>query len=400
MGPEHLSSRARSAQSSAIRDLLRHARRPDVISLAGGIPDPALFPVEEMQAGFAATLEQSGPDALQYGLTEGLTELRQWISADSDRRDGVVAEADRIVVTTGSQQGLDLLGRVLIDPGDAIVVEDPGYIGALQSLRGHEPEMVGIPLDTDGMDTAELERRLEAGLRPVLCYLNPTFQNPTGATLSRERRHHLVELAHRFDFLVLEDDPYGELRYDGQGLPSMASLDDRGDDTVVVRLRSLSKVLAPGIRVGWTVGPGWLMDAVVIAKQAVDLHTSTLSQHVAYRVLAEPGFLANHVELLQASYRPRRDALLEGLERSFGDRLEVNQPEGGMFVWGRFVEPINTTELLAVALDSGVAFVPGDAFAVDRPALDQIRLSFATEPPARLIEATSRLAAAVATAGH
>jgi DNA-binding transcriptional MocR family regulator len=245
-----------------------------------------------------------------------------------------------------------------------------------------------------------LEQRLEAGVRPVLCYLNPTFQNPTGATLSLERRNHLVDLARRFDFLILEDDPYGELRYDGGGLPSIASLDDRGDDTVVVRLRSLSKVLAPGLRIGWTVGPGWLMDAVVIAKQAVDLHTSTLSQHVAYRVLEQPGFLGRHVELLQASYRPRRDALLEGLEQFFGDQLEVNQPVGGMFVWGRFVDGLDTTDLLSVALDHGVAFVPGDAFAVDTPARDQIRLSFATEPPERLIEACARLAAAVAAAGR
>ncbi|MCP4084220.1 MAG: PLP-dependent aminotransferase family protein [Actinomycetia bacterium] len=400
MGPEHLSSRARSAQSSAIRDLLRHARRPDVISLAGGIPDPALFPIAEMQAAFAATLAESGPDALQYGLTEGLTELRQWISARSEHRDGTPASPDRMVVTTGSQQGLDLLGRVLIDPGDAIVVEDPAYIGALQSLRGHEPTLVGIPLDADGMDTAELERRLEAGLRPVLCYLNPTFQNPTGATLSLERRQHLVGLARRFDFLILEDDPYGELRYDGQGLPSMASLDVAGDDGVVVRLRSLSKVLAPGLRVGWTVGPGWLIDALIIAKQAVDLHTSTLSQHVAYQVVAQTGFLANHVERLQASYRPRRDALLAGLEQNFGDRIQVNQPVGGMFVWGRFVDPVDTTDLLSVALDQGVAFVPGDAFAVETPARDQIRLSFATEAPDRLIEATSRLAAAVETASQ
>jgi 2-aminoadipate transaminase len=256
--------------------------------------------------------------------------------------------------------------------------------------------MVGIPLDADGMDTGELERRLEAGLRPVLCYLNPTFQNPTGATLSLERRQHLVELARRFDFLVIEDDPYGELRYDGEPLPSMATF----DDDYVIRLRSLSKVLAPGLRVGWTVGPHWLVDALVIAKQAVDLHTSTLSQHVAYRVLEQPGFLGRHVELLQASYRPRRDALLQGLEQAFGSRLEVNRPVGGMFVWGRFVDGLDTTALLSVALDHGVAFVPGDSFAVDTPARDQIRLSFATEPPGRLLEACARLAAAVAVAGR
>ncbi|MDY7104060.1 MAG: PLP-dependent aminotransferase family protein [Actinomycetota bacterium] len=386
-----LSEEARTASSSAIRDLLRHAQRPDVISLAGGLPTPELFPIDDLRAATDRVLAERGRDVLQYGLTEGLTELRELAAARATATDGAPARPEQVLVTSGSQQGLDLVGRCLLDPGDVVVVDDPGYIGALQALRGRRPRLVGIPLDAEGMRTDVLAEHLADGLRPKLCYTNPTFQNPTGATLSVERRRHLAELAARYGFVIIDDDPYGALRYSGEWLPSPASFDAEH----VVRLRSTSKVLVPGLRIGWVIGPEWLLDRLVIAKQAVDLHTSTLSQVLAHELLRDPTWLDAHVEQLRPWYRNQRDALLEALGDELGDRARTNPPDGGMFCWVELPEGTDTTALLTTALDCGVAFVPGGAFAIDRPCPDTARLSFATESPERLAEAVRRLRTAL-----
>jgi len=384
-----LSHQARTATSSVIRDLLRHANRPDVISLAGGIPAPALFPLERIGRASELALQEVGATAAQYGLTEGVEELRELFAADASSDSP--AHPGQILVTTGSQQAIDLVGRVLVDPGDPIVVDDPAYLGALQALRGHSPDIVGIGVDDQGLDTVELEAKLRSGLRPKLVYTNPNFQNPTGATMPAARREHLASLADEFGFVIVEDDPYGALRFSGDPQPSIAAFSER-----VIRIRTVSKTLAPGLRVAWMISPQPIHDALVIAKQAVDLHTSTYAQHTALRLLRDRQWYAEHEKTLSPWYLERRDALSEGLHSAFGDDLVFNSPEGGMFLWAEMKgAKIDTTALLDVALENGVAFVPGSAFAVERELPNHLRLSFATASPSELREAAVRLAAAV-----
>ncbi|HEC09933.1 MAG TPA: PLP-dependent aminotransferase family protein, partial [Acidimicrobiales bacterium] len=370
-----LSAVSRETRSSVIRDLLRHADRDDVISLAGGIPAAELFPLERLSGSLTAAFEAEGAAAAQYGLTEGVTALRELVAVRAADH-GAPAGVDEVLITTGSQQALDLVGRVLIDPGDEVVVDDPGYLGALQALRPARPRLVGVPVEADGMDTSHLESLLRGGLRPKLVYTNPNFQNPSGATLTRERREHLAALADHWGFLVVEDDPYGNLRFEGEEADSMSVY-----SPLVLRVRTVSKILAPGLRVAWAIGPERLIEAMGIAKQAVDLHTSTVTQHMALGLLADEQWDRAHREALAPWYRERRDALIAALARHLGERFEFTSPAGGMFLWGRVAgldEDTDTSDLLTAAIDAGVAYVPGSAFAVDTPRPHHLRLSFAT----------------------
>ena len=380
-----LSEPARTAQSSVIRDLLAHAKRPGVISLAGGIPDPDLFPVDEITEATARLLA-ADRNVLQYGLTGGETVAKMAVEPLL----GWAPDPDRVVVTTGSQQALDLLGKVLVDPGDAIVAGDPSYLGALQAFRANRAELEALPVDEAGLVVEALADRLSRGdgFRPAFVYVVANFQNPTGAVLSPARRDHLVALAEEHGFLVVEDDPYGQLRYDGTPVAPIGVGSDH-----VVRLRSTSKVLAPGLRVGWLEGPQWLVDAVVIAKQSADLHTSTLSQGIAAALLADESWFAAHVATITAQYGARRDALCDALDRRFGGDVTYRRPEGGMFVWARF-PGVETGPALNAALDAGVAYVPADAFTIDEARPETARLSFATVDPEDFEPAVERLAAA------
>ena len=383
---EHqLSRRAAGATSSVIRDLLRLVERPGVLSLAGGLPAPEGFPVERLRLAAERALAgggRYGVAALQYGPTEGDDELRALAAA----RLGSARQED-VLVTTGSQQGLDLVARALVDPGDVVVVEAPSYLGALQAFRTCEPVFVDIPIDGDGLRTDELEQRLAAGLRPKLLYTVPNFQNPSGATLSLGRRVHLAALADRYGFVVVEDDPYGVLRFRGEPLPAIRSCGEN-----VVSLGTASKLLAPGLRVAWLAAPAWLAGPLVRLKQAADLHTSTLAQRIVADVLADEEFVAAHIERVAAIYRGRCDALATAI----GGIVDVIRPDGGMFLWGRLrASDIDTTALLSAAVDQGVAFVPGTAFHVDGRGTDSLRLSFATLAPAELVEAATRLGAAI-----
>lgn len=380
-----LSETARTATSSAIRDLLQHAKRPDVISLAGGIPTPTSFPVDEVAAAAIRALERHGADALQYGLTEGHPDLRQWAADWFGDHDG--ARSDAVLVTTGSQQALDILSRVTVDPGDAVVCEDPGYIGALQVFRANRARLVGVPVDADGLRTDVLADRLRGGLRPKLVYTVVNFQNPAGVTLSAERRVDLARLADRYGFVIAEDDPYGMLRFEGAGVPSIGRLSER-----VVRLKSTSKIVAPGLRTGFALGPDELIGPMVVAKQATDLHTGTLDQHLLCELVVEqPGWLDRHVEEIVPRYRSGRDALVEAVVSTFGAGVIERVPQGGMFLWVDLHDDTDTTAALERALDDGVAYVPGPAFAVDQPAAAALRLSYATPAPDELREAVRRL---------
>mgnify|MGYP001817077714 CR=1 FL=1 len=381
-----LSSSSRAAKSSVIRDLLEHAKRPGVISLAGGIPDPNLFPVAEITDA-AARVMAAGRDVLQYGLTNGEVTARRALEPLVGRS----VDIDKVVVTTGSQQGLDLLTGVLVDPGDPVVAGDPSYLGALQAFRAHGASLQPIPVDEVGLVVDVLEDRLNDPRwpRPKFVYVVANFQNPTGAVLSGPRRAQLVRLAEEHGFLVVEDDPYGQLRYDGRPLAPIGEGSDH-----VVRMRSTSKVLAPGLRVGWLEGPQWLVDAVVVAKQSADLHTSTLSQAIVADLMSDQVWFRSHVESIRQQYRSRRDAICDALDATFGDDVSFQRPEGGMFVWARFGD-VDTSELLPRALDEGVAFVPAGAFVIDEARDSHARLSFATQEPSEFRAAAERLAAAI-----
>jgi 2-aminoadipate transaminase len=379
---ELLSYRGRHAGSSAIRDLLRLTEQPDVLSLAGGLPAADAFPVDRLRQATERVLGASGlygPRALQYGPTEGVDELRAHVGGTL----GVSHE--NVIITTGSQQALDLIAKVLIDRDDPVVVEVPAYIGALQAMGGQFPNFIPVRSDVDGLDTDHLAEQLANGLRPKLVYTVTNFQNPTGATMSLARRQALGALAEQYRFVVVDDDPYGALRFRGEALPPI-----RNFTSLAVSLGTTSKVLAPGLRVGWMAVPEWLVGPVVRAKQGADLHTSTFAQFVALDALTDAAFLDNHLVVLAEVYRSRCQALLRGLD----GLVELHEPDGGMFLWGR-IPGINTTELLKKAVACGVAFVPGAAFCIDGSGSDFVRLSYATLNETALGDAAARLRQAV-----
>lgn len=378
--------------SSAIRDLLELTEQPHVISLAGGLPNPATFPVGRLSAAATEVLAADPSAALQYGPTEGARPLRELLAARAAR------PVEDVLVTAGSQQALDLVARTLVAPGDPVVLADPAYIGALQAFRGADAELHAVASDRDGLDVEALADLLHHGLRPALVYVVANFDNPTGSTLSGPRRHVLAELADRFGFWIIDDDPYGELRWAGERLPSLAGLTDRA-----ITLGSASKVLCPGLRVGWLVAPAALARQAAIVKQGADLHTSSLSQAVVHRLLADGPAMAAHLESLRTTYRAQATALHAALEHELGPQVAVARANGGMFLWAevrtRDGRPIDADALLRVAIDHGTAFVPGSAFAVSGARPGQLRASFATGAPDELAEAARRLGAAVAACG-
>ena len=382
-----LSRRASTGGSSVIRDLLRLVDRPGMLSLAGGLPAPELLPVARIDQASRRVLAESGARALQYAPTEGMDELRSRVGAD------LQAPLDNIIITTGSQQAIDLLSRCLVDPGDVVVVESPGYLGALQAFIAADADLHAVPADGDGLCTQALESQLRAGLRPRLVYVVATFQNPSGATLSPDRRRHLAALAEEFGFVIVEDDPYGELRFRGDRPTRLRELTDR-----VVTLGTASKTIAPGLRVGWAAAPGWLQPALVRAKQATDLHTSPLTQLIVADILTDHAFMAGHLSTVRSTYQRRAETLVGALRSELGTRIEVADPTGGMFAWVHFVDGTDTSELLVAALAANVSFVPGSAFVTSvkpgfgGPASSHVRACFATLDEEALTEAARRLA--------
>ncbi|MGI9605202.1 MAG: PLP-dependent aminotransferase family protein [Acidimicrobiales bacterium] len=381
-----LSAAAASARSSAIRDLLEHAGRPGMISLAGGLPDPTLFPAEGLARIASEVIREDRGSVLQYGETAGHPECAQLLATLFDD------PVERVVVTTGSQQGLDLLIRTLVDPGDVVMTSDPEYVGLTQLLRGAGARHCAVAVDDDGIDTEHIANLLADGVRPKACYVSPHFHNPSGSRLSADRRSQLHQLSAHYGFVVIEDDPYRELHYDGER-PTEAS----ADPSFTVRLRSTSKTLTPGLRVGVMAGPDWLLDAVVRAKQFVDLHTSTLSQAVVARAI-HARWYPEHVAHLRTIYATKRDTLIAGLDNVFGDRMALRAPGGGMFVWADFGDEVDTTAWLHHALVDGVCFVPGSAFLADDSRSGAVRLSFCTATTRQLGDAIDRLASSLARA--
>ncbi|MFT4103672.1 MAG: PLP-dependent aminotransferase family protein [Burkholderiaceae bacterium] len=387
-----LSARAQSLRSSAVRDLLRDAQRPGMLSLAGGLPAPELFDVDGLRDATDAVMRDAPATALQYGVTDGQPGLRAELATLLAAR-GVVTDAGSIVVTTGSQQGLDVIARAVVDPGDRVAVESPAYLAALQVFTLSQARFVAVPVDADG---ARVDTLIDGDAPPPkLVYLVTNFGNPSGATLSRERRLRLLQWAVAHRVLLLEDDPYGELRVSGQAQPSLFELagDIPGARELVVYLSSLSKVMAPGLRIGFAVLPPWLREAVVKVKQSLDLHTSTFVQEVAARYLAS-GRLAERMPRMREVYRERRDALVDALGRRLDGCLRFNRPDGGMFVWARFVDGTDSAALLPAARELDMIYVPGEAFYDEAPDRSALRLSFATATAEQLDAAVARLARA------
>lgn len=384
---------------SMIRELLKFAVDPQIISFAGGLPAPELFPVEQLQEAACRVLSEHGAQALQYGPTEGYLPLRQFICERMNRY-GISSEPNNVFVTTGSQQALDLIGKLLINPGDRVLVEEPTYLGALQAWNAYQAEYISVTSDDYGLRTELLENALRVG--PKFMYILPNFQNPGGTTLPMERRLDLVRLANKYGVPLVEDDPYGALRFEGEHLPPLVALDvdfqtEEGMnghgfmEGNVIYLGTFSKTLAPGLRLGWVVAPIEVIDQLVMAKQGTDLHSSSLDQMLAYEAL-KTGFLDEHIRRIRQVYGERRDVMLTALERYFPEGCSWTHPQGGLFLWARVPEWFDTGELLKEAVAAKVAYVPGFAFYADAShGRNTMRLNFSNAQPAQIEEGIRRL---------
>jgi 2-aminoadipate transaminase len=396
--------RIKGTKSSAIRELLKLTQDPEVISFAGGLPASDLFPIERFQAACQKVLEKDAALALQYGETEGYKPLREMIARHTSRY-GIKAQTENVLITSGSQQALDLIGKLLINQGDRILVEAPTYLGALQAFNLYGAEYVSVPCDEDGLRVDPLEASLRSG--PKFLYVLPNFQNPGGTTLSEERRRALVLLANRYGIPIVEDDPYGQLRYEGQHLPPLVVLDrenvprDNGYTLGnVIYLSTFSKTLAPGLRLGWVVAPPEVIGKLVQLKQGADLHTSTFAQIIAYEV-ARDNFLDEHVKRLRVVYRERRDVMLQALAQYFPPEVTWTRPKGGLFLWVTLPEGIDANELFQEALKRKVAFVPGDSFFAPDVQQEEgsrhLRMNFSYAQPEEIREGIRRLSVAAKT---
>lgn len=383
-----LAARTRLGRSDAIRDILAAAGATGVLSLAGGIPAPDSFPTDRLRTALDEVMTRQPVRALQYAPTEGIEEMRASLAALATAT-GAPAGVERVLVTSGSQQGLDLTAQALLDPGDLVALDDPSYLGAVQVFRRVGARLLAVPGDADGMRTDILEQRLAQGARCKLVYVVPHFHNPTGAVLSAERREHLGRLADRYGFLIVEDDPYADLAFDGARLPATDVYTDR-----TVRLMSLSKSLCPGLRVAGLVAPEGLLPDLAGMKQASDLQTNSLGQLVLAELLRDPQFLPDHVSRLQALYRGKAEHLVRLLREQL-PWLDFDEPRGGLFLWCALTDPAVSADLLYPgALAEGVAFVPGTPFCIDQDGSSLMRISYAALDPAQQQQAVERLARA------
>ncbi|MGH8856069.1 MAG: PLP-dependent aminotransferase family protein [Telluria sp.] len=371
------SERAQQLQSSFIREILKITQRPEIISFAGGLPSPATFPVERMKAAYDKVLSEAGKVALQYGPTDGYGPLREWI-ANSLSTEGSRILPEQILMTSGSQQALDLLGKVLIDEGSRVLVETPSYLGALQAFSVYRPEFKSVDTDDNGLVPSSIAGVAE-GAR--LLYSLPNFQNPTGRSLSLERRYELVETCAKLGLPLIEDDPYGALSYKGEPMPKMVAMNPDG----VIYMGSFSKVLTPGIRLGYVCAPLPLVRRLELAKQAADLHTAQLTQMVVHEVVKD-GFLNQHIPTIRKLYGDQCQVMLDAMTEHFPAGVSWTKPEGGMFIWVTLPKSVDAMKLLDQSLAARVAFVPGAPFYANEAPTNTLRLSFVTVPPERIRE--------------
>ncbi|MBI5205657.1 MAG: PLP-dependent aminotransferase family protein [Nitrospirae bacterium] len=372
-------------RSSAIRDILKLMSRPGIISFAGGLPAPELFPIKEIGDAAAKVLSRHGSSALQYSITEGLIPLREKIIKKLDP-DSKYLSLENIIITQGSQQGLDLISKLFLDKGDTVFTETPSYLGALQSFQLFQANIFAIPSDEKGIQTEELGKKLKTH-RPGLLYLMPNFQNPTGASIPMDRRYRLVEIAGKHDFMLIEDDPYGELIFEGEKLPSLFSL---AQSKNFIYMSSFSKTIAPGFRVACVIADKEIIKKFAIVKQGTDLHTNTFGQYIVNEYL-ENGNYHEHINLLRETYKVRRDCMLSAMEKYFPKSAKWNKPAGGMFIWAILQEGYDAREILMRCIEKNVAFVPGQEFFPDGSGKNTMRLNFSNATAENIEEGIRRI---------
>lgn len=385
---ERYAERMKGMGSSIIRELLKVTMQPDIISFAGGLPAPELFPIRDFDEACQYILREKGHMALQYGPSEGYPPLIDWL-VDKMNRYGVPAAPENVLVTCGSQQALDLIGKVFIDPGDTILVEKPTYLGALQAWNAYQASYATVPIDDDGMCVDQLEE-IVVKHKPKFIYVLPNFQNPAGTTLPLERRKALVAIAGKHGVPLVEDDPYGELRFEGEDITPIITL--HKEDTLY--LGTFSKTLAPGLRIGWMVGPERVIRRCVQAKQGADLHTGVFVQMLAYDICSR-SLIRSHVLEIRKVYQERRDVMLAALERCAPPGVTWTRPQGGLFLWVRMPEGVSCKDLMEEALKQKVAFVPGTAFYADGSGDNTMRLNFSNAKPEMIEEGIKRLCTAM-----
>ncbi len=381
-------------KSSAIRELLKVTQIPGCISFGGGLPAPEVFPIEEIAQAAQKVLREKGPQSLQYSTTEGYLPLREFI-AHYVSAGKISISPDNVLITSGSQQALDILGKVFLNEGDTILVDSPTYMGALQAWSAYGARYQVVPADNDGIIAQELEALLKSG--PKWIYTMPNFQNPTGLTLSLKRRQQLVEMSNRHGVPLIEDDPYVHLRFEGEPLPSLIQLagqlqtpGTKGLHSNVIYLGTFSKILAPGLRLGWIIAPTEVIGKMAQAKQGMDLQSATFNQMLTAEVI-QGDFLSRHIQTIRSVYRERRDVMLNAMQQHFPDGVSWTRPEGGMFLWVTLPEEVDAAGLLGEALANKVAFVPGTSFYPLASRKNTLRLNFSNAQPAQIREGIARL---------
>ncbi len=385
------SNNAKKMRSSEIRRLLEISQQPGVISFGGGLPNPKAFPAAEIKEIVNKILDGESAKALQYGSTAGLREFRELL-VDFVKDDGIKASVDNILTTVGSQQALDIVGRIFLNENDVVLVGLPTYLGGINAFLAYGAKLVGIPLDDDGMRIDLLEEKIKElkskGENVKMIYTIPTFQNPAGVELSLERRKRMVEIAKEYDLLILEDDPYGKLRFEGEAIPPIKAFDD---DAHVIYMATFSKILSPGFRLAYVVAPAEIAKKMIVAKQSMDLCTSTFTQTIAYHYIQD-GYMKKHLPKIIDMYKRKRDIMLQSLEEYFPHGCRWTHPRGGMFLWVELPEYINTVEMFQEAIEKKVAYVTGKSFFVDGNGLNTMRLNFTNAGDDDIREGIKRLA--------
>lgn len=386
----HFSNRVPKSDVDPVGDILKVAGDPKVMSFAGGLPAPELFPVEQVKRAADTVFEQKGQAALQYGSSKGIPELRQVI-LDRVKVEGIETDADHVMVATGSQQSIDLTGKMFLDEGSVVIVEDPTYLTAVDVFRSYGARFVGVAMDEEGMKMDALERALQDNPEARLIYTIPTFQNPTGRTMTLSRRKRLLELAEKYDVMVLEDNPYGAIRWEGENLPSLKSMDKTGH---VIYMGTLSKILAPGLRLGWVVAEPELIKKYTMMKQSANLHTDSLAQYIAAEYFAQND-INEHIAKITSLYHKREQIMMDAIDKYFPAGVTHSNPEGGMFLWV-MVPGVNDTQVLFdAALARNVAIVPGDPFFGNETIPGTFRMNYSNTPEDKIEDGVKRLAEAI-----
>lgn len=380
-----------SLKASEIRELLKLTEKPEVISFAGGLPAPELFPVEEMKEISVKVLEEEGRQALQYAATEGFIPLRKAIADRMNTKFRTNVTHENILITSGSQQGLDFSGKIFLNEGDVVLCESPSYLGALNAFKAYGPKFIEVPTDENGMIMEELEKILETTENVKMIYVIPDFQNPTGRTWPIERRKKFMEIISKHEIPVLEDNPYGELRFEGEIFPSLKSMDEKG---LIIFLGSFSKIFCPGYRIGWVAAEHEILEKYITIKQSADLQASSISQREVSKFI-EIYDLDAHVEKIKDVYRVRRNLMLDTMKAEFPEGLKYTYPEGGLFTWVELPEHINARDVMVKCLENNVAFVPGGSFFPNGGKENTFRLNYSNMPEDKIVEGIKRLGAAL-----